>query len=74
MLRVDDESRKWWVLIAMGAAAGLIMLDETVVGVALPSLREDLGRSQVGAHRVASLYMLVFTGFAIERDGEQPAR
>lgn len=48
----------------MGAGAGLIMLDETVVGVALPTLRDDLGMSKVAAHWVVSAYMLVFAGIA----------
>lgn len=64
MLRITDENRKWWILFAMGAGAGLIMLDETVVGVALPTLRRDLGLSEVGSHWVVSAYMLVFTGAA----------
>lgn len=64
MLRIKDESRKWWILIAMGAVAGLIMLDETVVGVALPTVRRDLGMSAVASHWVISAYMLVFTGTA----------
>ena len=52
MLRINEESRKWWILIAMGAVAGLIMLDETVVGVALPTVRRDLGMSEVASHWV----------------------
>ena len=64
MLPVNDTNRKWWILVAMGAVAGLIMLDETVVGVALPTVRQDLGMSQVAAHWVVSAYFLVFTAFA----------
>lgn len=64
MLRINEESRKWWILIAMGAVAGLIMLDETVVGVALPTVRRDLGMSEVASHWVIGAYMLVFTGTA----------
>lgn len=57
---ITDQSRKWWILIAMAGCAGLIMLDETVVGVALPTLRHDLGMSQAASHWVISIYMLVF--------------
>jgi len=64
MLRINDESRKWWILIAMGAVAGLIMLDETVVGVALPTVRRGLGMSAVASHWVIGAYMLVFAGAA----------
>lgn len=63
-LKVTDRNRKWWILIAMGACGGLIMLDETVVGVALPTVRRDLGMSEVASHWVISIYMLVFAGAA----------
>ncbi|SLN66893.1 Multidrug resistance protein stp [Roseovarius albus] len=53
-------ARKWWTLIAMALSGGLIMLDETVVGIALPTLRNDLNMSQTSAHWVISIYMLVF--------------
>ncbi|MEM7122884.1 MAG: MFS transporter [Pseudomonadota bacterium] len=61
---ISSESRKWWVLIALGAVAGLLLLDETVVGVALPSMRQDLGMTQTQAHWVISVYFLAFTAFA----------
>lgn len=64
MLGITDENRKWWILIAMGAVAGLIMLDETVVGVALPTVRHDLGLSQVASHWAINAYMLAFAGTA----------
>jgi len=64
MLEINDRSRKWWILTAMGTCGGLIMLDETVVGVALPTLRRDLGMSDLASHWVISAYLLVFTGAA----------
>ena len=47
MRMIAEESRKWWILIAMSGVGGLIMLDETVVAVALPTMRHDLGMSDV---------------------------
>ena len=64
MLKIAGESRKWWILIAMGAGGGLILLDETVVGVALPTIRRDLGMGEVASHWVVNAYLLVFAGFA----------
>ncbi len=64
MFRINDRSRKWWILAAMGGVLGLVVLDETVVGVALPTIRNDLGMSQVTSHWVINAYLLVFTGFA----------
>ncbi|MCP4329773.1 MAG: MFS transporter [Alphaproteobacteria bacterium] len=48
----------------MGGVVGLILLDETVVGVALPTIRHDLGLSLVASHWVVNAYLLVFAGFA----------
>jgi len=61
-IRADD--RKWWVLMAMGAILGIILLDETVVGVALPTIQAELRMSDVTAHWVVNIYMLVLAGLA----------
>jgi EmrB/QacA subfamily drug resistance transporter len=52
------------VLIAMGGVIGLILLDETVVGVALPSITTELGLSVVASHWVVNAYLLVLAGCA----------
>jgi EmrB/QacA subfamily drug resistance transporter len=62
MLRIDDR-RPWWILAAMGAVIGLVLLDETVVGVALATIARDLGLSQVASHWTINAYLLVFAGF-----------
>lgn len=61
---MKQERRKWWVLAAMGVIGGLFLLDETVVGVALPSIRHDLQMSATQTHWVISIYFLTFTVFA----------
>ena len=61
---INDKNRRWWILIAMGAVGGLILLDETVVGLALPTVRHDLGMTQTGSHWIISAYFLVLTAFA----------
>ena len=48
----------------MGGVVGLILLDETVVGVALPSVKRDLGLSEVATHWVINAYLLVLAGLA----------
>ncbi len=42
---ITDDNRKWWTLGAMCFALFMIMLDNTVVNVALPSIQRDLGAS-----------------------------
>ena len=48
----------------MGGVVGLILLDETVVGVALPAIRRDLALSSLAAHWVINAYLLVFAMLA----------
>ncbi len=48
----------------MGGVLGLVLLDETVVGVALPTIREELGLSEIGSHWVVNAYLLVFACLA----------
>ena len=43
---------------------GVILLDETVVGVALPTMRHDLGMSEGASHWVINAYLLIFAGLA----------
>ena len=38
-----SETRKWWTLGAVAFGLFMIMLDNTVVNVALPSIQRDLG-------------------------------
>ncbi len=42
MTFVSDQNRRWWILAAMSGVLGLVVLDETVVGVALPTIRAEL--------------------------------
>ena len=43
---------------------GVILLDETVVGVALPTMRQDLAMSEATSHWVINAYLLIFAGLA----------
>lgn len=48
----------------MGAALGMFLLDETVVGVALPTIQRDLNLTTIGSHWVVNIYLLVLTCLA----------
>ncbi len=58
---VAEEHRQWWLLGAMSAVLGLIVLDETAVSVSLPTIAKDLGLSVSAAHWVVNAYLLSFT-------------
>jgi EmrB/QacA subfamily drug resistance transporter len=64
MQGIDADGRRWWLLAAMGAILGVILLDETVVGVALPTIQADLAISAVASHWIVNVYMLVLAGLA----------
>jgi len=48
----------------MGFTLGIIVLDETIVGVALPTMQNDLHMSSVTGHWVVNAYLLVLAGFS----------
>ena len=57
---INDSNRKWWTLGAMCFALFMIMLDNTVVNVALPSIQRDLGASLSSLEWTVSGYTLSF--------------
>ncbi len=60
---ITDENRKWWTLGAMCFALFMVMLDNTVVNVALPSIQRDLGASISGLEWAVNGYTLSFGVF-----------
>src|SRR3954465_9294724 len=52
--------RKWWTPFAVAFGLFMIMLDNTVVNVALPSIREDLGISISELEWIVNAYALTF--------------
>jgi EmrB/QacA subfamily drug resistance transporter len=57
---LDDEHRKWWTLVAVAFGLFMIMLDNTVVNVALQSIRDDLHLSLSELEWVVNAYFLTF--------------
>jgi EmrB/QacA subfamily drug resistance transporter len=62
--RVTSANR-WLALIIVCLGYLMIVLDVTIVGVALPSIREDLGFSPSSLAWVANAYLLTFGGFLL---------
>ena len=57
--------KRWWALIVLCLGSLMIVLDSTIVNVALPSIREDLGFSQTSLAWVVNAYLLTFGGFLL---------
>src|SRR2546425_2594787 len=60
-----DGRTRWLALIVLCLGALMIVLDTTIVNVALPSIREDLGFSQTSLAWVVNAYILTFGGFLL---------
>ena len=55
-----SENRKWWTLAAVAFGLFMIMLDNTVVNVALPSIQRDLGVGLSELEWIVTGYALSF--------------
>lgn len=60
-----DNKKKWLALIVLCLGDLMIILDTTIVNVALPSIRADLAFSEASLVWVINAYMLVFSGFLL---------
>jgi EmrB/QacA subfamily drug resistance transporter len=63
-MSMDGRSR-WLALLVLCLGDLMIVLDVTIVGVALPSIREDLGFSEESLAWVVNAYLLTFGGFLL---------
>ncbi len=55
-----ERNRKWWTLVSVSFALFMIMLDNTVVNVALPTIQQDLGIDVAELEWVVTGYALSF--------------
>jgi EmrB/QacA subfamily drug resistance transporter len=59
------ETRKWWTLVAVSFGLFMIMLDNTVVNVALPSIQRDLGIGLSELEWIVTGYALMFAALML---------
>ena len=62
---ITSENKQWWTLAAVSVGLFMIMLDNTVVNVALPSIRNSLGLSLSELEWVVAGYALTFAAFML---------
>jgi EmrB/QacA subfamily drug resistance transporter len=60
-----SESNKWIVLVLVCLAQFMVILDATIVNVALPSIQQDLDLSEANLQWIVNAYTLVFGGFLL---------
>jgi EmrB/QacA subfamily drug resistance transporter len=59
------DPRRWWALALLCGAFFMVVLDATIVLVALPSIQADIGFSEQGLQWVLSAYALTFGGLLL---------
>ena len=57
--------QRWGTLVVVVSAIFMLLIDITVVNVALPTIRADLGASGTQLEWVVSAYMLAFAATLI---------
>jgi len=60
-----DRRKRWLALMVLCLGVLMIVLDTTIVNVALPSIRDDLKFSETALVWVVNAYMLTFGGFLL---------
>src|SRR4029079_18890015 len=60
-----DSRTRWYALVVLCLGTLMIVLDTTIVNVALPSIRDDLGFSATSLAWVVNAYLLTFGGFLL---------
>ena len=61
MTQPSESSRHWWVLVGTCLGLFILMLDSTVVALALPTIERDLHASADNVQWVLNGYLLVIS-------------
>ncbi|MFH9224631.1 DHA2 family efflux MFS transporter permease subunit [Streptomyces lydicus] len=61
----EPDPRRWWALVVIAIAQLMVVLDATIVNIALPSAQRDLGMSDANRQWVITAYTLAFGGLLL---------
>jgi EmrB/QacA subfamily drug resistance transporter len=65
MTNVSPDPRRWWALLLLAAAQFVVILDTSIIGVALPAMQGALGISQADLQWVFNAYVVAFGGLLL---------
>jgi EmrB/QacA subfamily drug resistance transporter len=60
-----NHSKRWWILGVLGIAQLMVILDNTIVNIALPTAQHALGFSNADRQWVVTAYSLAFGGLLL---------
>ena len=58
-------NKRWWALAVIALAQFMVIMDTSIIGVALPKMQLDLGFSQTGLSWVFNAYVVAFGGLLL---------
>ncbi len=64
-MRQRHSTNPWVILVLICLAQFMVVLDATIVNVAMPSIQKDLGLSEANLQWIINAYTLVFGGFLL---------
>lgn len=59
------DPRRWWALFVLATAQFMVIMDTSIIGVALPEMQRDLGFSQGELQWVFNAYVIAFGGLLL---------
>lgn len=57
--------RRWWALVVIALAQFMVIMDTSIIGVALPDIQRDLGFTQGSLSWVFNAYVIAFGGLLL---------
>jgi EmrB/QacA subfamily drug resistance transporter len=57
--------RRWWTLLVLSVSLLIIIIDDTIINVALPTLQRELGASASELQWIVDAYVLAFAGLLL---------
>lgn len=57
--------KRWWALFVLATAQFMVIMDTSIIGVALPEMQKDLGFSQGELQWVFNAYVITFGGLLL---------
>src|SRR5450432_1208710 len=61
----DVQDRRWWILAVLCLSVLLVVVDNTIVNVALPTMSRQLSASTSGLQWIVDAYTLTFAGLLL---------
>lgn len=58
-------NKRWSALFLLCTAEFLVIMDTSIIGVALPAIKADLGYTQTGLQWIFNAYVILFGGFLL---------